>query len=107
MAKQIVINLSDEDYQELLKQYEQFKKSDLGKKGELSTLESYLQKLIESIIRTNQKIDLNSIMSKKLNEFLEKIKNFSNFSDFKEMFDSFNKKNEDKSKNNDEEKYKS
>ena len=107
MAKQIVINLSDEDYQELLKQYEQLKKISFNKKVELSTLNSYLENIIKSIIKTNRKIDLNSILSKKLNELFEKIKDFSNFSDFKEMFDYLNKKEDTKTKSNDEEKYKS
>ncbi len=107
MAKQIVINLSDEDYQELLKQYEQLKKISFDKNGELLSLNSYLQKLITSIIRTNRKISFNSIMNKKLDELFEKIKDFSNFSDFKKMFDSYTKKDEKKVDNNDEEKYKS
>lgn len=107
MAKQIVINLSDEDYQELLKQYEQLKKISFNKKVELSTLNSYLENIIKSIIKTNRKIDLNSILSKKLNELFEKIKDFSNFSDFNEMFDYLNKKEDTKTKSNDEEKYKS
>lgn len=107
MAKQIIINLSDEDYQELLKQYEQLKKISLDKKGELLSLNSYLQKLIESIIRTNRKIDFNSIVNKKLNELFEKIKDFSGFGDLKEMFDSYGKKDEKKTNNDDEKKYKS
>lgn len=107
MAKQIIINLSDEDYQELLKQYEQLKKINLDKKSEISSLNSYLQKIIESIIRTNRKIDFSSIMNKKLTEFFEKIKDFSNLSDLKEMFESYSKKEEKKSDNSDEEKYKS
>lgn len=107
MAKQIIINLSDEDYQELLKQYEQLKKINLDKKSEISSLNSYLQKIIESIIRTNRKIDFSSIMNKKLTEFFEKIKDFSSLSDLKEMFESYSKKEEKKPDNNDEEKYKS
>ena len=107
MAKQIVINSSDEDYQELLKQYEQLKKINLDKKSEISSLNSYLQKIIESIIRTNRKIDFSSIMNKKLTEFFEKIKDFSNLSGLKEMFESYSKKEEKKSDNSDEEKYKS
>lgn len=107
MAKQIIINLSDEDYQELLKQYEQLKKINLDKKSEISSLNSYLQKIIESIIRTNRKIDFSSIMNKKLTEFFEKIKDFSSLSDLKEMFESYSKKEEKKSDNSDEEKYKS
>ena len=107
MAKQIIINLSDEDYQELLKQYEQLKKINLDKKSEFSSLDLYLQKIIESIIRTNRKIDFSSIMNKKLTEFFEKIKDFSSFSDLKEMFESYSKKEEKKSSNDDERKYKS
>lgn len=107
MAKQIVINLSDEDYKELLKQYEQLKKINLDKNSESASLSSYLQKIIESIIRTNRKIDFNSIMNKKLIDFFEKIKDFSSFSDLKEMFESYSKKEEKKPNNSDEEKYKS
>ena len=107
MAKQIIINLSDEDYQELLKQYEQLKKINLDKKSEISSLNSYLQKIIESIIRTNRKIDFSSIMNKNLTEIFEKIKDFSSLSDLKEMFESYSKKEEKKSDNSDEEKYKS
>lgn len=107
MAKQIVINLSDEDYKELLKQYEQLKKINLDKNSESTSLSSYLQKIIESIIRTNRKIDFNSIMNKKLIDFFEKIKDFSSFSDLKEMFESYSKKEEKKPNNSDEEKYKS
>ena len=107
MAKQIVINLSDEDYKELLKQYEQLEKINLDKNSESTSLSSYLQKIIESIIRTNRKIDFNSIMSKKLIDFFEKIKDFSSFSDLKEMFESYSKKEEKKPNNSDEEKYKS
>ena len=107
MAKQIVINLSDEDYKELLKQYEQLKKINLDKNSESTSLSSYLQKIIESIIRTNRKIDFSSIMNKKLTEFFEKIKDFSSLSDLKEMFESYSKKEEKKSDNSDEEKYKS
>ena len=107
MAKQIVINLSDEDYQELLKQYEQLKKITIDKKNESPSLNLYLQKIIESIIRTNRKIDLNSIINKKLTEFFEKIKDFSSFGDLKEMFESYSKKDEKKPDNSDEEKYKS
>ena len=107
MAKQIVINLSDEDYKELLKQYEQLKKINLDKNSESTSLSSYLQKIIESIIRTNRKIDFNSIMNKKLIDFFEKIKDFSSFSDLKEMFESYSKKEEKKPDNSDEEKYKS
>lgn len=107
MAKQIVINLSDEEYQELLEQYEQLKKIGLDKKVESSSLNSYLENIIKSIIRTNRKIDLNSMVNKKLNDLLEKVKNFSNFSDLKEMFDHLNKKEDTKTQNNDEEKYKS
>lgn len=107
MAKQIVINLSDEDYQELLKQYEQLKKINLDKNSESTSLSSYLQKIIESIIRTNRKIDFNLTMNKKMIEFFEKIKDFSSFNDLKEMFESFSKKEEKKPNNSDEEKYKS
>ena len=46
-------------------------------------------------------------MNKKLNDFFEKIKDFSGFGDLKEMFDSYGKKDEKKTSNDDEKKYKS
>lgn len=111
MSKQIIINLSDKDFEELEKQYEEMKSSKTISKGlDMTSVNTFLESVIKTTICTNKYLSSDFFTKTKLTELLEKLKKLSDITGLKDLFDSFEKgssSSKQESKKLDEEKYKS